>query len=77
MSATRLRKLFVLAFPPERCLLAGWLSVFPPSGLEPGFPPGPHRPLPGAAALREGALLYEVAGEPVAAAEAMGRRGAA
>ncbi len=65
-----IQRLFVLAFPPERCQLAEWLRVLPVADLgpvAPGYPPGaPNPPIHAAAVLREGALLYEVNGEPVA-----------
>jgi hypothetical protein len=64
--STQFRALFVLAFPPARCPLAEWLRFHSPADFDaPGFDPGPNHPLRGAAALREGALLYELDGEPV------------
>jgi hypothetical protein len=69
MSRKNFRTLFVQAFPPERCPLVAWLTLFPPAGLEPRFPPEPPGPFRGAAALREGALLYELSGEPLADTE--------
>jgi hypothetical protein len=40
-----------------------WLTAFPPE--HPDGTPGPVPPLSAAAALRQGALLYEIDGEPV------------
>jgi hypothetical protein len=50
--------------------LAGFFVSFwrpwPPADLPPDQPSvAPDHPIAGAAALRDGALLYEIAGEPV------------
>ena len=62
-----LARLFAIAFPPECCPFADFLRLLPPGTL-PSPPNGPGRPYRGAGMLHEGALLYEIAGEPVSAA---------
>jgi hypothetical protein len=56
---------FLQAFPPHHCVVGAWLSQLPPALLDP-WPaePDPDPPISKRGALREGALLYEVVGEP-------------
>jgi hypothetical protein len=48
-----------------RWLLVAWAIAFPSRAMPPGPGAGPVPPLAAGLALREGALLYEVDGEPV------------
>jgi hypothetical protein len=63
-AARNIRILYVIAFPIDRCALGIWLTLLVPGAGAPVPHPDPDAPIPKAAALREGALLYEVASEP-------------
>ena len=63
-AAWQIRLLYVIAFPIDRCDLGIWLAVRLANIGTPPPQPDPDAPIPKAAALREGALLYEIAGEP-------------
>jgi hypothetical protein len=56
---TELRRAYFMAFPPVDSAVGGWLVAQQCDLSRPSPPPA------GAAALTEGALLYEVDGEPV------------
>jgi hypothetical protein len=62
-----LRRLFIVAFPPERSEVGAALVRSSGAALE---PPPPDAPTPRAALKREGALLYEIHGEPRSEARA-------
>ena len=68
-AAQALRNFALDALAPEQSGVGAWLTVYGPILArvppDPGFPPG-SGPIPNAAALREGALLYEVDGGPCA-----------
>ena len=66
-AARKIRILYIIAFPIDRCELGIRLTLLVPGAGVPPPQPDPDAPMPNAAALREGALLYEVAGEPRAA----------
>src|SRR5690348_2607007 len=62
--AGHFRRFYLAAFPPERCPAAQRLLEFceEPFPLQ---PTDPDPPLAGVAALRAGALLYEISGESI------------
>ena len=58
-----LHSLYVRAFPPDQLPFGRWLIDLGLARLR-LTDPDPDAPMPRTAALREGALLYEIDGEP-------------
>ena len=63
-AAILFRSAYVVAFPADRCAVGQFLLMFPAELLADALHEPPDSPNPATAALHEGALLYEVAGEP-------------
>jgi hypothetical protein len=67
-----LHSLYVRAFPPDQLPLGHWLIDSGLARLRLADP-DPNAPTPETAVLREGALLYEIDGEPDAHSHERGR----